>query len=342
MGKLAQVLGVGVKGHLRVELEREKYQAGELIQGTIVVVVEEEIHCSGALALDILGLETIAWTKRQGENNSHHHDKKIIVQHQVDISCDWGNYLPGEYVYPFNYQLQPTLPGSFQLSSRSAGRLRNIRAQVKYELRVRQPVQGAFRADLEVKRAIVVVPVPTARIIRPLERSTSREVAMMTMFRKGTCQLSAYMDRDVFTPGEKVMVRCSVFNLSKLNVRALSLRLYEDLVLHHKRGKDTRTSTCLAEGEFSGILTGESADRTVSLHLVELASGCAMKPSTTSHFVSWSYRVQVRCTFLMSPSVSLDFPVTIVHHNNPLQSVSVAAAANEDQGCQKMNHQLLK
>lgn len=209
--------------------------------------------------------------------------------------------------------------------------MRNIRAQVKYELKASQPVQGAFRADLETKRELFIVPVPTARIVRPLERSTSTEIWMMTMFRKGSCQLSASMDRDVYTPREMLTVRCSVFNLSKMNVRALSLRLYEDLVLHHKRGGDTRTSTCLCEGEFSGVMAGESADRTVSLHLVEWLTGCSMRPSTSSRFVSWSYRVEVRSTFLMSPSVSLEFPVTIVHQNSTLEPARAAAAAGEDQ-----------
>ncbi|KAG7383697.1 hypothetical protein PHYPSEUDO_003376 [Phytophthora pseudosyringae] len=331
MGKLAQVLGVGVKGKLVLELERSRYQAGELVRGTIVLSVEEEIHCNGALVLNVNGLETIAWTKRQGESSTHHRDKSVILQQQLEISCDRENYPPGEYRYPFSYQLQPSLPGSFQLLNRSAGRLRHIRAEVKYELKARQPVQGAFRADLEAKREFAVVPVPTAQIVRPLERSTGCEVWMMTMFRKGTCQLSTFMDRDVFTPGEKLMVRCSVFNLSKMNVRALSLQLYEDLVLHQKRGSDTRTSTCLCEGEFSGVLAGESADKTVSLHLLEWQSGCAMRPSTTSRFVSWSYRLEVRCTFLMSPSISLDLPISIVHQNSTLQTASAAASASADQ-----------
>ncbi|ETN23262.1 hypothetical protein PPTG_02887 [Phytophthora nicotianae INRA-310] len=323
MGKLAQVLGVGVKGHLRLELKRGRYQAGELVEGTIFLTVDEEIRCNGALVLEISGLETIAWTKRHGENSTHHRDKRVFLQQQLKISCDQESFTRGEYTYPFRYQLESTVPGSFQLSNRSAGRLRNIRAAVKYELRARQPVLGAFRADLETKQELVVAPIPTVQISRPLESSTSREVLLMTMLRKGTCQLSAFMDRDVFTPGEKVMVRCSVFNLSKMNVRALSLRIYEDLVLHHKRGNDTQTSTCLCEGEFSGILAGESADKTVSLHLLEWRSGCAMRPSTASQFVRWSYRLQVRCTFLMSPSVSLDFPIAIVHQNSTIQTANV-------------------
>jgi len=142
---------------------------------------------------------------------------------------------------------------------------------------------------------------------------------MMTLFRKGSCQLSVFLDRDMFLPGEKIMVRCSVFNLSKMDVRALSLRVYEDLKLTRKRGRETRTSTCLCEGAFSGILAGESADRMVSLDLVDSVSGCVMRPSTTSRFVSWEYRAEVRCTFLMSPSVRLDLPVTIVHRNDALQ-----------------------
>ncbi|KAG3244496.1 hypothetical protein PI124_g10726 [Phytophthora idaei] len=326
MGKLAQVLGVGVKGHHRLDLKRDKYQAGELVEGLIFLTVEEEIRCSGALVLEISGLETIAWTKRQGENRTHHRDKSVFLQQQLKISCDQESFSRGEYVYPFSYHLEPASPGSYQLSSRSAGRLRSIRAEVKYELRARQPVQGAFRTDLETQQELMVVPVPTVRITRPLECSTSREVWMMAMFRKGTCQLSAFMDRDVFTPREKVMVRCSVFNLSKMNIRSLSLRIYEDLVLHHKRGNYTQTSTCLCEGEFSGVLAGESTDRTVSLHLVEWRSGCAMRPSTMSRFASWSYRIQVRCAFLMSPSVCLDFPITIVHQNNTIQTTNVDQA----------------
>ncbi|KAK1930090.1 Arrestin domain-containing protein A [Phytophthora citrophthora] len=268
------------------------------------------------LMLDIRGLETIAWVKRQGESTTHHQDKHVIIHKQLQISTDREIFFPGEYAYQFNYELQPTLPGSFQLSHRSAGRFRNIRSTVKYELKALQRVQGAFRADLEMKRELVVVPVPTAPVVRPLQRSTSQEVWVMTMFRKGTCQLSAYMDRDVFVPGEKVMVRCSIFNLSKVNIRALSLRLYEDLVLHHKRGKDTRTSTCLCEGEFSGVLAGDTADKIVSLHLMDWRSGRAIQPSTASRFIACDYRIEVRCSFMMSPSVSLEFPITVVHQNS--------------------------
>ncbi|KAL3659600.1 hypothetical protein V7S43_015277 [Phytophthora oleae] len=154
MGKLAQVLGVGIKGQLRLELEREKYQAGEQIYGTIFLSIEEQIYCDGALMLDIRGLETIAWIKSQGDNTTHHRDKHVIIHKQLQISTGRETFSPGEYAYQFSYELQPTLPGSFQLSHRSADRLRNIRSAVKYELKARQPVQGAFRADLETKREL--------------------------------------------------------------------------------------------------------------------------------------------------------------------------------------------
>ncbi|GMF29643.1 unnamed protein product [Phytophthora fragariaefolia] len=251
-------------------------------------------------------------------------------------------FVPGEYVFPFSYQLERTLPGSFQLSNRHAGSVRNIRAQVKYEFTASQPVQGAFRADLETKRELLVFPVPAARIIRPMKRSTSTKVSMMTIFRKVSCQLSVSMVRDVYTPGEKMTVRCSLFNSSKMNVQALSLRLYEDLVLHHKKDGITKTSTCLCEGKFSGVIAGDSADRTVSLYLIEWLSGIAIRPSTTSRFVSWSYRVEVRCTFLMSPSVTLEFPVTIAHQNSMLQAASVPDAASEYPIHESMRKRLLK
>jgi hypothetical protein len=47
MGKLAQVLGVGIKGHLRLQLQHDACQAGEEVQGTIVLTIDEEVRCNG-------------------------------------------------------------------------------------------------------------------------------------------------------------------------------------------------------------------------------------------------------------------------------------------------------
>ncbi|RLN93266.1 hypothetical protein BBJ28_00023146 [Nothophytophthora sp. Chile5] len=46
MGKVAKVLGVGVKGRLRVVLDRAHYTAGDFIQGSVVLSVSAPIDCT--------------------------------------------------------------------------------------------------------------------------------------------------------------------------------------------------------------------------------------------------------------------------------------------------------
>jgi hypothetical protein len=78
---------------------------------------------------------------------------------------------------------------------------------------------------------------------------------MMALFRKGSCQLSAFLDRDVFIPGEKLMVLCSVSNLSNMDIRTLSLRVYEYLKLHHT-GREIEHQPTYAEEIFQASWQG--------------------------------------------------------------------------------------
>jgi hypothetical protein len=51
MGKLAQKLGVGVKGDISVVHEKEVYMAGETVIGVVKVHITQPVECGGASAL---------------------------------------------------------------------------------------------------------------------------------------------------------------------------------------------------------------------------------------------------------------------------------------------------
>lgn len=65
------------------------------------------------LMLIISGVETITWIRQHGEGRTRHSDESAILHDELGISCHREAFLPGEYVFPFSYQLQPTLPGVF-------------------------------------------------------------------------------------------------------------------------------------------------------------------------------------------------------------------------------------
>lgn len=51
MGKFAQVVGVGVKGGVHLELASSSAVAGDVAQGAIFIHVKEEIYAKGGALL---------------------------------------------------------------------------------------------------------------------------------------------------------------------------------------------------------------------------------------------------------------------------------------------------
>lgn len=54
MGKVAKAFGVGVKGALCVLLERDAFDAGEVVQGVVMLRVAKPIECRGQQARSLI------------------------------------------------------------------------------------------------------------------------------------------------------------------------------------------------------------------------------------------------------------------------------------------------
>ncbi|KAF4029143.1 hypothetical protein GN244_ATG19194 [Phytophthora infestans] len=191
-----------------------------------------------------------------------------------------------EYVFPFNYQLRSTLSGSFHVDCRHAGEFCDIDAAVKYELKLRLPVKGAFKSDIKTKRPLVVKPTQTAQLVQPRTDATAKHAKLLGMIRQGNCEVSGSLERDVYVAGETLQIRASIVNGSSMDVKSVSVRLVENLV--------------------AGTTT---IDQAYSLDLVGRSERFAVLPPMSSSLVNTTHHIEVRCKFLMSPNVDIEIPV---------------------------------
>ncbi|KAG2768625.1 hypothetical protein PC129_g7969 [Phytophthora cactorum] len=322
MGKL-----FGSKGGLRIELDRGNYQTGDVVNGTVYLSVSDEIKTKGALVLDVNGEEYVKYNEVYGEVTVPRKQSNKLLVDQLVLSDDRESFTPGEYVFPFNYQLRSTLPGSFHVDRRHAGEFCDIDAAVKYELKLRLPVKGAFKADIKAERPLLVKPAQTAQLVQPRTDAIAKHAKLLGMIRQGNCEVSGSLDRDVFVAGETLQVRASVVNGSSMDVKSVSVRLVESLVIHaNSDHKEIKAQTCLAKKDFVGVKAGATTiDQAYSLDLVGRSERFAVLPPMASSLVSTSHHVEVRCKFLMSPNVHIEIPVKILA---PLVA-DVAAASSQ-------------
>ncbi|KAF4318155.1 hypothetical protein BBO99_00000279 [Phytophthora kernoviae] len=320
---------MGKKATLRLELDRESYQAGDVVNGTVYLSVSDEIKSKAALVLEVNGEEYVKYNEVYGEVAVPHKQIHKLMGDQIVLCDDRQAYAPGEYVYPFNYQLNPTLPGSFHVNRRHAGEICDIDAAVKYELKLRLPLKGVFNSDLKLDQPLKIrASQAMAYPVQTQSGSTAQHAKLLGVIRQGNCELSGTLDRDAYIAGDTLQIRCAISNGSSMEVRSVSVRLYEDLVIHKNSDhEDIKAQTCLVKKDFPGLSAGASLDQVLSLGLVGRADRYAVLPPMTSQMASWTHHVEVSCKFLLSPSVKIEIPVKIL----PPPSVLEAAAAAPSQ-----------
>ncbi|OWZ22297.1 hypothetical protein PHMEG_0003019 [Phytophthora megakarya] len=309
MGKL-----FGSKSGLRIELDRGSYHPGDVVSGTVYLSVSDEIKTKGALMLEISGEEYVKYNEVYGETAIPRKQKNQLLSDQIVLCNDRQAFASGEYVFPFNYQLLSTLPGSFHVDRRHAGEFCDIDAAVKYEMKLRLPVKGAFKSDLKSERPLVVKPAQTAQLVQSQSDTVAKHAKLLGMIRKGNCEVSGSLERDVYVSGETLQVRASVVNGSTMDVKSIEVRLVENLVIHANNDhKEIKAQTTLAKKEFPGLAAGATTiDQAYSLDLVGRSERFAVLPPMTSSLVNTSHHVEVRCKFRMSPNVHIEIPVKIL------------------------------
>ena len=274
-----------------------------------------------AIVLKQSGKEKVHWTERRGSGDSRRTvtfaEQKVFYKDRIVMAYLSNNVLvPGTYVYPFQFQLPPNLPGSFDLAHTNS--YENLRAKIEYKFTATVDVGGFFARDLKGR---VLVRVFEQSFIgqQPVAKSIVESVNFMCCFNKGHVQIEAVMNKLAFVEGETAEIQTHVRNKSSVDVKMLKCKLRR-VVTAHARGRRRVVSDTVCHTEFKGIDAFDDVQQPSPLPII----GQGLFPSTVGCLVQCQYYIDLQCDIPWCPDSHLELPVFItapflqyVHERTP-------------------------
>jgi hypothetical protein len=247
----------------------------------------------------------------------------------------------GETQYHFECQLPASAQPSFSYAIRRVGDLDNVCVDTEYKVDVVLNIQGFGASDLK-GQAVFTVDAPPQEAPQPraISRTHEADVALLSIFKRGSCALTLDVATDVFVPSSTIQARVGLSLESSSNLKYLTLVLYEDAVVD-RRSPYLFTSLksgsrVVSKRRFNASDLGSEKASLLELSITpnEISKDKPLNPTMTAHFLTVRYRLAVECTLTMAGQVTIDAPVTIVRETAhvpgnvgpPLAEMAFAAA----------------
>lgn len=253
--------------------------------------------------------------------------------------------MPGQYIFPFQYQLPDGLPGSFYerrelrhippgceyeddsvygvdfcdsddevddggnvirtIHRRNLYRRPELLAIVNYKLRAVVDVNGIFNPNLRATAPVIIHP-RLLNEVRPATAGIERDVMVCCCINKGRCKLNAHFDKNSYVPGETAMILSDVDNQSKKPL-VMVVKLWRTLELKSASwgGRKVET-TVVVQQKYEGIEPFTRKEQKMPLPLP-----VNLKPTTAGEFVRCSYKYTVECQVSWGGDIKLEMPVLI-------------------------------
>lgn len=188
-------------------------------------------------------------------------------------------------------------------------RVKNLRAKVEYSLKACVDLMGC--KDLERKINFVVFEQLPNAVVNPTDIKTAN-VMFCCCVNKGTCTISASLEKNFYCPGETANVIAEIANNSSVEIKAEAEfnRIMHLKADHHR--VQHRHMTKL--GRFDMIQPGETKTVNMQFRIPN------ERPSTSGHYIHCEYVMDIVAAIDYAPDIELHFPVNIFMPQIPPES----------------------
>ena len=188
------------------------YYPGENVTGSITISLRDEIRFR-ELTLKFKGKSYCHWTSGTGDNKKSHTNQEEHFKHKIVLltslsTSDDMSLGPGEFSYPFIFQLPCNLPPTFE-SSRHTG-------YVQYSLKIAFNVNSGLKSDIKAKIPFKVIGTPidlnqTPRLLEPADAVTEKFLCCLCC-RSGPISLRCQINKQAFYIGEPIIFSVELDN----------------------------------------------------------------------------------------------------------------------------------
>ncbi|GAM25341.1 hypothetical protein SAMD00019534_085160 [Acytostelium subglobosum LB1] len=216
-----------------IVLNQTSYVGGDTVSGTVELDCHIPFNAKGVLA-KFKGFERV-WLQEhrletEGEGNDKrtvqklidHRENKEFFRSSICVYPQQGIVNPGHYSFPFQYQLPPTLPGTFSEEGKDA--TGNYQGTIMYK--VKATVDVAHKHDLKATSRLVVNE-RCNDLVKP-NYAENRKSFLLT---KGKLVAQVWMNKNVYYPGETLVNKVKINNTSIKETRRISIKVSQRIEL---------------------------------------------------------------------------------------------------------------
>ncbi|ETW06813.1 hypothetical protein, variant [Aphanomyces invadans] len=308
------------KGTIQLRVDKPYYTSGDVISGSLLVDIRKSIDCTEVVVF-VAGKEKVSWSEDHtrtvhGESRTEkrwYTNSRAFFKHKIVLFNVQHALPPGQYVYPFAYQLPFGLPGCFDNHGAEG-----VKAKIEYSIKGAVCVDGFFNRDLKKKQCLTVYS-QLAGYVAPSFDQKVQTVRLLCCIPQGKATLRVAMDKNMYGPGEIPQIQCDIQNHSKRDIRSMKCHLRRSTVVVGSGKRRVLTKT-ICTAKFPGVPAGMSISQPQSFQL----TGEGMYPSTLASFITVSYTIDIVCDFALCPDVKLKLPIAL---GAPTLLVAPAASA---------------
>jgi len=296
-----------------------------LVKGSVYIQTYQTVD-SGGIDLVIKGTEKVKWEElKSGPQPAHDSkitekikEKNVIFNFAAKLLQAAGRLNPGQYQFPFSFQLPDQIPGTFSI------KYGGCEGRVKYSLKA--TLISGIRQDLRYKTEFIVRQNP---FMANNNATLNQEKAVcVCCLPKGRCRLECSFESDSYQPGQEAYVKCQADNRQcSLAIKNFNLSLIQRITFRTKLGKETAFTRNIAQTEEPGILAGEMTPQAKLMRLKledpsakvvsegKDSAGAVLQPSVQGNLLICRYEIAVRPIFDTACACCSDAPTVTL----PLQ-----------------------
>eukprot|EP00826_Nyctotherus_ovalis_P036525 TRINITY_DN3246_c0_g1_i1.p1 TRINITY_DN3246_c0_g1~~TRINITY_DN3246_c0_g1_i1.p1 ORF type:complete len:541 (-),score=113.21 TRINITY_DN3246_c0_g1_i1:1914-3536(-) len=274
------------------------YSPSSFVHGAVYLDVYSPVTIYN-VELRLRGTERVKWEEVKnsspGDNNKiteKMKDKQTIFSTTSLLQAVAETLPPGQYQYPFSFQLPDQIPGTFEIKHGDYdGRIRYTLTAV-LNCADRDPIK--YRTELVIRQRPTI-----ANYNAPV---TVDEEVCICCSNKGRCSMTCNFQSDTYQPGNTAILMTTVDNsICTVDIKNFTVTLKQTVDFRTRNGRSMSFSRDIRSSDFSGVASHTSTRGNPQLMSIQLEepfeSGKLIQPSVHGMMITCNYQLQVRPAF---------------------------------------------
>ena len=315
---------------ITIRLARKIYYPGEVVSGSILFSVAEAQKFD-EFYVQFMGIEETSiqvnksesvyingksWTKNY---TMTYHESILYFKTKIRLLDHKCTFAPGEYIFPFNFQLPSNIPGSFTTKNIIGNR--SPVGIVKYQVKTKAKSSGMLISDLTQACEFTV----TERLYRNINTSQVSQdthVTILCCFPRGKVNVVAFMDKDAYVPGEIAQLRLFL-DTTQSRVKHSSIKVHlRQAVYITAEGHPSKVAKVLCTTKTFGVSANEKVERYLEF---PIPKNCSV--SIKSRLIACQHEILVELPVSWSPNVVIKQPVCLYRATGHAEGIFFCKAA---------------